>query len=534
MSSRVLICGLGKVGFAILEQLHRLGVPSVVITREISPELRSRTEEMAVEILLEDARSEQVLRQAGAAEARAVLVVTNDDLANLEIALDVRRTAPNTPIVLRLEDASLAEKVKEDLQLRAVLDPALLSAPRFVAAALGEETVATLHIAGQLVRIAAVMGTGAVHALLPTGTQPVAVLRANGTCEAFPPRDTRVEEGDRLAVLITEQTEDSPLQKEVSLHKTSWHHGGINRMEIARRSWSDLPRGVRTAVKFAVTLAAASVGVFHYTMHLSWLDALYFTVTILSTIGFGDINLLSAPPPVKLFGMLLMLTGSFFTILVVSIIVDFLMRARLEKMLGRPRTTLQDHVLVVGLGTVGANIVRMLRASGVPVLAVERDRDRPGIGDLRDAVPIVFDDAESEETLRQVNAGGVRCLVAATNDDMLNLRLAHAVTRENPNARIVVRVFHTALASKLGNELLGIHAALNAAHAAAARYVAEALCPDVEDAFSLGGEVFAVRRTAECGSIGPHIVLSDEPGRDPLVLMRLCASQRDIAEPTAI
>ncbi len=47
----------------------------------------------------------------------------------------------------------------------------------------------------------------------------------------------------------------------------------------------------------------ASVFVFHRYLHLSWLDAAYFTVTTMTTIGYGDINLSGAPPFVKIFGM---------------------------------------------------------------------------------------------------------------------------------------------------------------------------------------------------------------------------------------
>ena len=48
---------------------------------------------------------------------------------------------------------------------------------------------------------------------------------------------------------------------------------------------------------------ATAIVVFRLTLGLSWVDAVYFATTVVTTVGFGDINLLAAPAWVKLFGV---------------------------------------------------------------------------------------------------------------------------------------------------------------------------------------------------------------------------------------
>ena len=70
-------------------------------------------------------------------------------------------------------------------------------------------------------------------------------------------------------------------------------------------------RKVFIAIVVAVALfMGASVIVFHHYLELSWLDAVYFTVTTMTTVGYGDINLSGAPPFVKVFGMGTMIGGA--------------------------------------------------------------------------------------------------------------------------------------------------------------------------------------------------------------------------------
>src|SRR4029079_5849520 len=76
-----------------------------------------------------DARRDELLVEAGVERARAVVCATNDDLANLEVALDSKRMNPNIRVVLRMFDQGLANKVGGALDLDQTFSASALVAP---------------------------------------------------------------------------------------------------------------------------------------------------------------------------------------------------------------------------------------------------------------------------------------------------------------------------------------------------------------------------------------------------------------------
>src|SRR5436190_15719272 len=149
----ILLCGLGKVGFSILELLRSLGESVVVVTSHIQPDWARRAESFSERLIMGDARVEHVLIDAGIVGAKAIIIVTNDDLVNLEVALDAERLAPGVPVVVRMFDEDLAARVRRDMPVRAVLNAAELAAPAFVAAALGEEVLRAFDVEDNFINI---------------------------------------------------------------------------------------------------------------------------------------------------------------------------------------------------------------------------------------------------------------------------------------------------------------------------------------------------------------------------------------------
>ncbi|MCP4250436.1 MAG: hypothetical protein GY778_25615, partial [bacterium] len=65
----------------------------------------------------------------------AVIACTDDDLTNIEIALDAREVRPDIRVVLRLFDQSLASKIVNNFDIEAAFSASALAAPAFAAAA---------------------------------------------------------------------------------------------------------------------------------------------------------------------------------------------------------------------------------------------------------------------------------------------------------------------------------------------------------------------------------------------------------------
>ena len=80
-------------------------------------------------VLVRSMQEDQALVDAGIEHARAIIIATNDDMANLEVALDARRMNPKVRVIMRLFDQRMADKFKEAALIDEAFSPAALAAP---------------------------------------------------------------------------------------------------------------------------------------------------------------------------------------------------------------------------------------------------------------------------------------------------------------------------------------------------------------------------------------------------------------------
>jgi len=516
LSGHVVLCGLGKVALSALEILSDLGVAVVVIAREVPAEWAARVERWSARVILDDDRDETALEAAHAASARAVVIATDDDLANLETALDVLELAPGVPIVLRIYDLDLSERVRMSLPVRAVLNAGNVAAGAFVAAALGESVLGTYTVDNATVDIAEVAVTADDLAQAPTAGSFVERLNAVaiGVRGAFPPpqgaswEDVRLSPGDVVVAATARCSggdDSTSCRRRRSRQKARrvWRRPRSTPFRVAAGLWRQATWPLRVAALGFVAFLAMAIVVYRVSLGLSWLDAVYFTITVVTTVGFGDIVLLGAPPAVKVFGMFTMLAGVALLVVGFGILTDYLVSHRVEQAVGRPRTTLKDHVVVVGLGNIGHRVALDLYAVGHTVLAIDQRSDLRFTSLLPADIPVMFGDATDPQTLRRAGAGDARAIVAVTDNDVANLRVAHEAKGMNPAVRTVIRLFSHRLADRLGTRTLGVDLALNPSAAAGATFAAAALEDGVLQGIWYGGRLLMLRRVP-CRGLGVH------------------------------
>ena len=114
---RVIICGLGKIGYRVVKLLHAMEPrPHIVVVHPNDGE-RSFSDEINelgdIEVILGDAREERILRQAGIDRAITVAALTSDDEINVQVGLTARRLDGQIHVVLRVFQKHLAEKLVE-------------------------------------------------------------------------------------------------------------------------------------------------------------------------------------------------------------------------------------------------------------------------------------------------------------------------------------------------------------------------------------------------------------------------------------
>ncbi len=144
----VVLCGLGHVGFRVLQSLLARGEQVVAIESDPDGKFLALARATGSPILTRDARDDEALREAGVPGARVVIVATDDDVANLEVALDARRLNPRIRVVLRLFDQGIAEKVRAAGMADEAFSASALAAPTIASMALGGHVLASYESGG--------------------------------------------------------------------------------------------------------------------------------------------------------------------------------------------------------------------------------------------------------------------------------------------------------------------------------------------------------------------------------------------------
>ncbi|MFO0838821.1 MAG: NAD(P)-binding protein [Phycisphaerae bacterium] len=208
MSGHIILVGLGRLGFRIYSMLRKLGESVVVIERTADSQFIDAVRRDGSPIILGDARNEDLLVEANIAAASALIIATNDDLANLEIALDARRLSPHMRIVLRMFDQNLADKVRDGFNIRLAMSQSAISAPTFAMTAIEPSIVNTFRVGDRLL----VMQHWFAHPGGPLERKTIAEIgREYGfhvverrpelaEPQLFPAPDTRILAGDKLLV----------------------------------------------------------------------------------------------------------------------------------------------------------------------------------------------------------------------------------------------------------------------------------------------------------------------------------------------
>jgi Trk K+ transport system NAD-binding subunit len=180
---------------------------------------------------------------------------------------------------------------------------------------------------------------------------------------------------------------------------------------------------------------------------LSPINAFYFTAALITTVGLGDINLLHAGTPLKLYGVFVMLAGTVLLAVTYALIAESVVSQRIEALLGVPAGEEKDHYIVAGVGTVGFRVVRILHEAGESVVAIEESEHARFVSQVRAlGVPVVIGDTLFEDTLRRAKITRAHAFISATSNDLANIEAALNARALNPGIHVVVRVFDHELA----------------------------------------------------------------------------------------
>lgn len=110
LNNHVIVCGAGRVGFQVAQQLAREGMPFVVI--DVDDEATRRIEQEKMLYILGDASEDDVLRMAGIERARGLIAALPTDADNVFISLTAKGIKPDLMIVARADRVESEDKLR--------------------------------------------------------------------------------------------------------------------------------------------------------------------------------------------------------------------------------------------------------------------------------------------------------------------------------------------------------------------------------------------------------------------------------------
>lgn len=441
---------------------------------------------------------------AGVHRARAVVCAGPNDAVNLEIALLARQFSSTVRVVARLANGVLREAVADVNGPGAILNVADLAAPSVVEAVLSRNAHQFETAGIEFVVWGAEAPYNGTLREIYNDLAPVAVVHGKnspnpGEVVPCPGRDQKVYAGDFTSMIgVKDELETRGIIVPPATATRS-RQSRVRRLIDATRAMRDevnpmlLPS---LALTFFLTLGSAAVVHWNYrNPRMSWLDALYFTSETITTVGFGESPFGQQSAFLRLFVIVLMFAGVIVTAIVVAFLADLLLSQRFLQTAGLRRARrMRDHIVVVGLGSVGIRVVTDLAAAGYEVLVIEHDeanRYLPTCAELD--VPVIFGNATMRQTLESARVERARG-VAVLTQDMPSIETGIVLLEmlgSDTKVPIVLRVQGRALSTAV-NQRFGFENVRSTVDLAAPWFIGAAMGLHVLGTFWVGQRSFMV------------------------------------------
>ena len=174
----------------------------------------------------------------------------------------------------------------------------------------------------------------------------------------------------------------------------------------------------------------------------SWVTGLYWTLVVMSTLGFGDITFTSDIG--RLFSIVVLLSGVILLLVMLPFLFISLFyapwleaRVRLRAPREVPQGT-EGHVIIIEYDPIATSLVERLEADHIPYYVIEPD---PAVAArmVGEGIRVVAGNNDSVATYERMNAGRARMLLANC-EDTVNTNVTITAREITPDLPIVAVV----------------------------------------------------------------------------------------------
>ncbi len=128
LSNHIIVCGLGRVGYALVDRLLTHKFKVLVFEKNPENDFVRQMKRRGVPVFIGDALVPENLRDAGISRGRALIAAVDKDFTNIKIALSARSLNPNIRVGLRIFEQEMAEVVRHRFKLHHAFSKSTLTA----------------------------------------------------------------------------------------------------------------------------------------------------------------------------------------------------------------------------------------------------------------------------------------------------------------------------------------------------------------------------------------------------------------------
>lgn len=474
MKPRIIVCGLGRTGYKVYSLLKQQGAMVVGINDRPLPHLEA--EIAAKNVLIGDFCVAATLIAAGIRDANTLVLSSSNDALNLAALTQARVLNPHIRIINRLFNHSLGDRLDHILPDHFSMSVAALSAPVFAFAALGNQAIGQLRLFNQTWPIREeYIDDG--HPWLGRKLSDLWEDRSRMLIYYLPARNQMdlvtavlnnhyLELGDRLIIATQPRTQSV---------RRNFRQRMLNVLMNLRYFQQHIRPTILVTLVLLLTILVATLTYTAANSRVSAIDALYFSVGMITGAGGGEEVAEMAPADIKIFTVLMMLVGAAVVGIFYALLNDFVLGTRLQDFWNTARVPHRNHYIICGLGGVGVQVLQQLHDNGCELVVIERDPDNRFLNVARSLkIPIIIGDANLATTLQTARVTGATALLAVTSDDVINIEVVLTAKGLAPKLPVIVRSQNPQFA-KLAEQVFDFEAVLSPVELAAPSFAAAAL-----------------------------------------------------------